>query len=1109
LKLQLLLEDFDGIAKNVDKYADYNELLIVSELYMNGYIKSKDFTEDWKGNLSDYKIITEALNEVYDEKIIDKSREERKVARQQIKSINTYIDNPALIKIEEGLINYTDESFANDSTKVYMQLAKTESYLGNEQKSIEYIDKSINTVGDCTDDEYTTPMYEIVGIIADKDSPERLKDVVNYTEKVLTNTMTVKMDNSLRGENNSNISNDDTIYSNDDTQEKKSVSESFNDSFNTYVSQKRMAINITDIDTSGFETVKANLNISADISMSADEIKKILKVYDCDIAIEDYQLEKVTYSKANILLCIDVSGSMAGDPIQDLKEAVKLFVESTDKIESVAIVTFNNSIEDVWEFGTPNSDLIQATQSLIANGGTNMYDAAINSIDYFSSKDNELNCVILLSDGEDNNPATTTAIKENLGTLYKNKNTTLYALGFGYNVDSNYLNTLAGVTGGKYAYANSSNEIKEFFDSIRAQVLNSYVLTYKARDTFQNSRVLNVSIDDKSQVYDEQWYSLDGSEETNDDTSETVVYKNEGKSIYGFEQKLIFKSNQSYTLNFKGDGFTDKDKFVISLDGNIKYDHLAIKYIDSKTLEVIVPAGVATGLYDVIVSVNGKKAILTDGLMVAVQGSEKVTRFGDYVFTSYVKVSDGDVITLSSGVTMNNWLNFKGDVVIKGDLDGQSIIMTADKQAYVHYYKDTAEGLASVYAARGSDLTIPAIGDINLYNKYQFTTDEQMVETKSINNLVFVDFVRMMMPEISLYPDRLGIGVQEISLILPSQRKILKEAGLFELEVELEGSVGQKSIDIIAELAHKDKDAKKLADVSTNLGNLPATVMPSEMEFKIDTYKNETSLKIMLSLPYFEIADNDGAPQMGLSLGWKWGNKENPGIKLDEFMLLADFDIVLRGSPVQLTLSDFYIGVEDSFSGNTKLVGGCDISAYELKSLIPGIEKFISKDIAEMSVLTAEKTQLSLGLDKPYIGAETTMKFLSVMELGKVELEIGEFPYSNKLLGMEDKDVTGVRAKVTVGPSLHLSNIDLVLNGSVELALTNVFSGLTCNGEVSADVRLWILSSKFSQSGSALIGLEYSHNSDIVFVVKASGGSNIYYYQWSTKRGSDYDTTKL
>ncbi|MDE7297569.1 MAG: VWA domain-containing protein, partial [Lachnospiraceae bacterium] len=838
LKLQLLTEDFKGIAKSVDEYADYNELLIVSELYMNGYIRPSGFSEAWRGgDLEEVRVVAAALNRVYSEQYAGKSREERRAARAQINSLKAFIENPALIRIENTLARYAESDFAYDRSKVYLQLAKTESYMGNEIRSIEYLDRSLNTVGDCDDAEYTAPMYEIIGIIADKDSPERLKDVAVYTDRILTNTMTVQMADALRepvqnaANNDENaggsggagsggsgsgivggsIAGSDSAGNTGSTDENRSGAD-FAAQMNTYISQKRMAINIVGVDVSEFDTVKASLNISGDLTKSVDELKELLRVADCEIGIHDFTLEKITYTGANILICADVSGSMQGQPIVDLRNAVQMFVESTDPVESVALVAFSSGIVGVWEFGTPNSELVAAAQSLRASGGTDMYQTVRQALGYFTPKPDEINCVILISDGEDNSPAGYAEIRESIGKAYQQEGVTLYSLGLGSGAAGDYLNALAGSTGGKYVYASDSVQIENFFDGIRAQILNSYRLTFQAEDSFRNSRNLRVSIDGESYTYDEFWYTLDGTEAGEDNNAGSIVFF-EGKALHGFEEKLIFKGERSRRLNFKGEGFAEEDEFTFELRGNIDYDHLAYEYINGTTLSVTIPAGIACGMYDVRVSVNGRKTVLADGLMVAVQGSEKETVFGDYIFTSYFKLTEGDRTTLSQYVQMNGWLNFRGDVVLTGDLNGQSAVLNTDRPEYVHYYKDTVEGLASVFA--GKDVPVPALRNITLYNQYLFAegdSGELRVEAVPASALMLSGFLTLSSPGLSVYPDRIEINADEFSTALPFQKELLKGVGLFTFDVNIGGAIGSKSIDLIAEIGSEAGDRKgKLA----------------------------------------------------------------------------------------------------------------------------------------------------------------------------------------------------------------------------------------------------------------------------------------------------------
>ena len=185
---------------------------------------------------------------------------------------------------------------------------------------------------------FTQPMYEIIGIISDKDDPERLKDGRGYVDKILTNTTTIRMSDKLSTQNSEEQSEDETGIRTEAEAEERPGEESLtNIEFSTvltdYVSQKRTSINIVSVDTSEFPKVKAVFNIDESASYSNKELASLLGIQDCGADITNFSVEKVDYSGANILLCCDVSGSMEGNAINNLKEAVSLFVGSRSDIE--------------------------------------------------------------------------------------------------------------------------------------------------------------------------------------------------------------------------------------------------------------------------------------------------------------------------------------------------------------------------------------------------------------------------------------------------------------------------------------------------------------------------------------------------------------------------------------------------------------------------------------------------------------------------------------------------------------------------------------------------------------------------------------------------------
>jgi len=626
LKLQILTEDFRGIAANVNEHSDHNELLIVSELFINNLVRQSDFTGGFSlGSAARYEIVTNRLNDILTNHFQDKPRDERNAARMQIQALRSVIRNPALGRILEELSIYAESGFSVDASKVFMQMAKIEHSIGNEFKVSEYLSRSFDTVGDCEDIEFVIPMYELISIITDKDDAERLHNVAMYVERVLENSMTIRMPSIsefLSAENAAGDA-DETFIG------------EFSLQMQTHVNQRRMAVNIVNVDTTQFErdnTIRVTVNISNDLHTSAEALRDALSIRDCGIRITDFTVEKVNYTRANILLCIDVSGSMAGnDKIGMLSEAVKLFAEDIQDIENISIVTFDSSVVAHHPFGLSSEEVISIAESLRPLGGTNMYGALIESISHFTNTPGEINAIILMTDGMDNSPRSPEDIRQNIGVPARESGITIYSIAFGNDADLTYANHFSQVTGGPPALfaiepdANTQlNQLGAFFDSIRAQILNQYIITFRAVDTISQSRELVISVDSELNS-DRVRYRLGGGADSitdPDDETDSPVFLS-GRTVHGLQPRQLFKNGRTLSTVLTGEGFAAEDNISIAIRGT--FLNLAIplssSFVDGNNIAVTIPADVGADEYDVIVTINGKTTTLRRGLFIFIQGT--------------------------------------------------------------------------------------------------------------------------------------------------------------------------------------------------------------------------------------------------------------------------------------------------------------------------------------------------------------------------------------------------------------------------------------------------------------------------------------------------------
>ena len=159
----------------------------------------------------------------------------------------------------------------------------------------------------------------------------------------------------------------------------------------------------------------------------------------------------------HIVFCLDYSGSMYGDGIEDLQSAMDYILTSkaaNDLIQfspkdKIDVIPFNSDVKNVWstESGTQTEKLLSNIESYEVNGMTALYPAANKALDLLKDEDsNTYNLsVVLMTDGEGN-----VGRYSDLSSKYKtlNKQIPIYSITFG-SADEYQLQEIADLTNGK------------------------------------------------------------------------------------------------------------------------------------------------------------------------------------------------------------------------------------------------------------------------------------------------------------------------------------------------------------------------------------------------------------------------------------------------------------------------------------------------------------------------------------------------------------------------------------------------------------------------------------------------------------------------------------
>ncbi|MEE9206589.1 MAG: type II secretion system F family protein [Acidimicrobiia bacterium] len=101
-----------------------------------------------------------------------------------------------------------------------------------------------------------------------------------------------------------------------------------------------------------------------------------------------------------VVIVIDTSGSMAGEPMQAAASAALGFVDSLPEIAQVALVTFGDEAVARNAMGATRSEVAESLSTLVAEGETALYDAMVTAALQFTEADAR-RVLVVLSDGAD------------------------------------------------------------------------------------------------------------------------------------------------------------------------------------------------------------------------------------------------------------------------------------------------------------------------------------------------------------------------------------------------------------------------------------------------------------------------------------------------------------------------------------------------------------------------------------------------------------------------------------------------------------------------------------------------------------------------------------
>jgi VWFA-related protein len=184
----------------------------------------------------------------------------------------------------------------------------------------------------------------------------------------------------------------------------------------------------------------------------------------------------------SVVLAIDRSGSMRGQPIKDALKAAKDFIREMRAIDRVGLVSFDDRVTVISRPNADKGPLLKEIDKIKVGKDTALNDAVMKSLQLLSPFIGR-RAVIVLTDGKENRSKTTRegAIQEAV-----RMGVPIITVGLGREVDIDALDAMADGSGGRPFYAQTSSELSALYQAIARQLINQYRVTLQSRKSLDN-----------------------------------------------------------------------------------------------------------------------------------------------------------------------------------------------------------------------------------------------------------------------------------------------------------------------------------------------------------------------------------------------------------------------------------------------------------------------------------------------------------------------------------------------------------------------------------------------------------------------------------------------
>jgi Ca-activated chloride channel family protein len=160
--------------------------------------------------------------------------------------------------------------------------------------------------------------------------------------------------------------------------------------------------------------------------------------------------------QARILLVLDISGSMAGDKLLQVKTAATAVLDVFSPNDHVGLWSFSDQIyrlNAIDSVGSNHAQVARQIALLVAGGGTALYRATSDAVKEVQGSwdPTRINAVVLLTDGQNSDPANSNldALIQSLGSQPPATTVPVFTIGYGQDADLTTLTRISRASTGR------------------------------------------------------------------------------------------------------------------------------------------------------------------------------------------------------------------------------------------------------------------------------------------------------------------------------------------------------------------------------------------------------------------------------------------------------------------------------------------------------------------------------------------------------------------------------------------------------------------------------------------------------------------------------------